>query len=115
MASESNFRRSHYYKYGCNAMNLKIPTSRPLSFWTEEDIWQYIKLKKIKYSKIYDMGYNRTGCMFCMYGLQMENKNDTRFDKMRKTHPKIYNYCMDKLGLSMCIEWIEKNKTRTKK
>jgi len=41
--------------------------------------------------------------MFCMYGLHME-KGETRFDKMKKTHPKLHEYCMNKLGLKKVIE-----------
>ena len=41
----------------------------PLAIWKEEDIWNYIRTYNIPYSKIYDMGYDRTGCMFCMFGV----------------------------------------------
>ena len=113
MMHESNQRKTNWYKYGCNAFDLKRPTSRPLSFWSEEDIWEYIKKYNLPYSEIYDMGYDRTGCMFCLYGLQKED-NPTRFDKMKKTHPKIHDYCMNKLGLREVIEWINKSKKKNK-
>ena len=74
-------------------------------FWTEKDIWDYIHKYNVSYSKIYDMGYERTGCMFCMFGLQCE-KNPNRFDKMKETHPQIYDYCMNKLGIKEVSEFI---------
>ena len=107
MASESNLRQQNYYKYGCNAYDMIHPQSRPIIFWRENDIWDYIKKNDLKYSKIYNMGYERTGCMFCMYGLNREEKGNTRFDKMKVTHPKQYNYCMNKLGLKDVIDFID--------
>lgn len=43
---------------------------------------------KLKTSKC-----NRTGCMFCLMGVQCE-KGKTRFQLMKETHPKLYNYCI---------------------
>lgn len=97
MATESNQRMTLFLKGECNAYKLKRPTSKPIIFWTDEDIWNYINLYKLKYSPIYDMGYKRTGCMFCLFGCQ--NKEETKFKLMEKTHPQLYNYCMNKLEL----------------
>ena len=41
--------------------------------------------------------------MFCMYGVQYE-KSPNRFEKMKITHPKQYEWCMrdvDKGGLGL--------------
>jgi len=111
MASESSQRRVYWYKNGCNGFDLKRPTSKPLSFWKEEDIWAYIKKFDIPYSKIYDMGYERTGCMFCMYGCH-KDASPTRFEMINKTHPKIYDYCMEKLGLRKIFEWMNEHMTK---
>lgn len=51
-------------------------------------------------------GCTRTGCMFCMFGCHLE-KEPNRFQKMKITHPKQYEYCMDKLGLKEVLEYIE--------
>ena len=42
--------------------------------------------------------------MFCMYGLHCEKNGETRFDKMKQTHPKQYDYCMNQLGLKTVID-----------
>lgn len=79
----------------------EIPSSNPLSMWTEDDIWAYIKSRDLVYSKAYDMGYERTGCVFCMFGI-MSDRN--RFLKLKATHPKLWAYCMkpmDQGGLGM--------------
>ena len=104
MAQESQLRRQKYIKNGCNAFDVKRPNSAPLSFWTDNDIWEYIRKYNISYSKIYDMGYNRTGCMFCMYGCH--HSHDDRFEVMQKTHPKQYNYCMNQLGIGKVLDYI---------
>ncbi|MBC8553665.1 MAG: hypothetical protein H8D23_28960, partial [Candidatus Brocadiales bacterium] len=57
---------------------------------------------------IYDMGADRTGCMWCMFGVHMEN-NPNRFQRMKKTHPKIYDYCINKLGLGEVLEYVGVN------
>lgn len=39
-------------------------------------------------------GCNRTGCMFCAFGLHLE-KGKTRFQLLKETHPKQYEYCIN--------------------
>ena len=104
MADESSIRKLQYNLKGCNAFDAKRPISTPLAFWLDADIWQYIKQYDVKYSSIYDMGYKRTGCMFCLFGLHMESKPN-RLDLLKKTHPKQYKYCMEKLGLREVLKW----------
>jgi len=102
MAADSGLRETSYLQHGCNQFEGR-PMSTPMAFWLETDVWDYIKKYNIPYSSIYDMGYNRTGCMFCMFGIHLEK--DNRFDRMKTTHPQIYNYCMDKLGLREVIRY----------
>jgi 3'-phosphoadenosine 5'-phosphosulfate sulfotransferase (PAPS reductase)/FAD synthetase len=105
MTGESQLRVQSYIKYGCNAFDIKRPASRPLMFWNDKNIWEYIQKYNVPYSKIYDMGYKRTGCMFCMFGVHNE-KNPNRFQKMQKTHPKQWNYCINKLGCGKVLDYI---------
>ena len=105
MAHESRLRTSSYLINGCNNKSAKRPISNPLSIWLEKDIWEYIKKYNLTYSDIYNKGYNRTGCMFCMFGVHLE-KQPNRFQRMQKTHPKLYKYCMEDLGLREVLEFI---------
>lgn len=107
-ADESQQRLLSYLKTGCNIFTSRIPVSKPLSFWTKEDMWEYIKKYKIKYSKIYDMGYDRTGCMFCMFGVHLEGEPN-RFQKMKVTHPKYYSFCINNLGIGKILDLINVN------
>ena len=93
MASESRLRMQKWLKAGCNAFDNKRPISQPLSFWLEQDIWDYLRRFDVPYSSIYDMGYQRTGCIFCMFGCHLE-KYPNRFQRLSQTHPKLYEYCM---------------------
>lgn len=105
MACESQNRKTAWLRYGCNAYESKRPKSQPMSFWTEQDVLEYLKKYNIPYASAYGdivqdengkyhtTGCDRTGCMFCMFGCHLE-KQPNRFQKMKETHPKIYQYCM---------------------
>ena len=101
-ASESSFREKNYIKYGCNIFGDK-PKSRPLSIWSDQDIWQYIKQHKLDYSSIYnDIHVNgtivsaetRTGCAYCAFGAHLEDKDNNRFTRLKLRKPKQYEKIM---------------------
>lgn len=115
MAEESQARKTAWKAHGCNAFDGKRPSSQPLSFWTEQDVLQYIVQFKLPIPSVYgeilkdDKGMyyttrcNRTGCVFCAYGGHLE-KEPNRFQRLKQTHPKLWNYCMkpvDEGGLGM--------------
>jgi 3'-phosphoadenosine 5'-phosphosulfate sulfotransferase (PAPS reductase)/FAD synthetase len=104
MANDSQVRKKSYHEHGCNMSNGKA--SRPIMFWTEDDIWEYIRINNIPYSKIYDMGESRTGCMWCAFGSHME-KGENRFQRMAKSHPKQYKFCMETLGMAKILDYIK--------
>lgn len=144
MAAESRLRAQKWLQNGCNAFDARYPVSNPLSFWTEQDILRYIKQNNIKICSVYgdivvdydsedqfdgqldfsDLGLmtdnrkykttgcSRTGCMFCGYGCHLEQ--ESRFERMKKTHPKQYDYIMrpkEQGGLNYkeVIDWINAN------
>ena len=53
MASESKLRTSQWLQNGCNGFDLKIPTSNPMSFWTEQDVLLYIKENNLPICSVY--------------------------------------------------------------
>jgi 3'-phosphoadenosine 5'-phosphosulfate sulfotransferase (PAPS reductase)/FAD synthetase len=108
MAGESRLRLQQFIGGNCNAFSDKHPKSRPMLFWTEQDVLEYIKRFNLEIATVYGeikeengklktTGVERTGCMFCMYGLHLES-TPNRFDKMKETHPKQYDYIMNKLN-----------------
>jgi 3'-phosphoadenosine 5'-phosphosulfate sulfotransferase (PAPS reductase)/FAD synthetase len=104
MAGESKRRSDMWLARGCNMFDLKTPQSRPLSFWTDKSVWEYIRKNNIPYSKIYDMGESRTGCMFCLYGCQYDR---SRFDRMKINHPKQYKAC-ENMGVIDVLHHLDK-------
>lgn len=119
MAEESRIRRQMYEQHGCNAFDLSHPKSTPMGFWTEQDVLTYIQLNKLPYASCYGQivpddlfgehlkttGCDRTGCMFCMFGVHLE-KHPNRFERMKETHPKLYDYCINKLGIGRVLDFI---------
>lgn len=122
MADESNMRKQAWIRTGCNAFESAQPHSTPLAFWTEQDVYEYIVLNNLPIAKVYGdvikndkdvyetTGVDRTGCMFCMFGAHLE-KEPNRFQMMKETHPKQYEYCMKDiedggLGLRKVLEFI---------
>jgi len=115
-AEESQKRTQDYLRFGCNAFDCDRPISRPLGFWTERDILEYLYINKLPYAECYGdivyenneyslSGLDRTGCMFCGFGCHLE-KTPNRFQKMKISHPKQWNYCINILGMKKPLELI---------
>jgi 3'-phosphoadenosine 5'-phosphosulfate sulfotransferase (PAPS reductase)/FAD synthetase len=106
MASDSWGREHGYLMRGCNDYNRKFST--PLSFWMQADIQQYVKLRSLQICSIYcgENAVQNTGCIFCLFGVHME-KEPNRFQRLRRTHPRLHSYCMDELGLQKVLEFLK--------
>ena len=119
MAEESKLRTQKWLQNGCNGFHMKSPISNPMSFWTENDVLQYIAENNLPISSVYgevvedfgdeidgqmdisDLGWGetqkkykttgckRTGCMLCGFGCHLE-KNPNRFEMLKETHPGMY-------------------------
>ncbi|MGN0640645.1 MAG: phosphoadenosine phosphosulfate reductase family protein [Oscillospiraceae bacterium] len=112
MASESFLRLQTWLSHGCNSFDSKNPVSNPMSFWTEQDVLLYIKERGLQICSVYGdiipaseqislfpderfkcSGCERTGCIFCGFGCQYDI-GETRFQRLKRTHLKQYNYCI---------------------
>lgn len=116
MACESRMRKTQWLQSGCNVFSGNRPISKPMSFWTEQDVLQYIVKYGLKYASVYGdiiedekthqlklTGRQRTGCVFCAFGAHLE-KEPNRFQQMKSSHPQLWDYCMrswDSGGLGM--------------
>lgn len=105
MASDSMQRRLDYLANGCNAYESKRQQSAPLGPWRDSDVWEYIKARGLDYAKVYDYGWDRTGCIFCGFGVHMEPLPN-RFQRMAKTHPRLLSYCLDKLKMRQVLDFL---------
>lgn len=124
MADESQLRKTNWLKNGCNAFDAAVPSSQPMSFWTEQDVLQYIKKYDVPYCSVYgdivpvDDGeqiegqlttfdvlndydgtlLKTTGCdrTGCIFCMFgcHLEKEPNRFQRLKETHPKQYEYCI---------------------
>ena len=121
MAAESRLRCQQWIKNGCNAFDAKEPKSTPMSFWTEQDVLEYIKTYNVEIPSVYGeivyadepqqvrweevtdqpigceklctTGCSRTGCIFCLYGAHLD-RGEGRMERLKRTHPRQYEYCI---------------------
>jgi 3'-phosphoadenosine 5'-phosphosulfate sulfotransferase (PAPS reductase)/FAD synthetase len=116
MADESNQRKMQYIKDGnCNVFTKGKEQCKPLSIFTEKDIWALIakfniEICPIYYDQIIDgdlvSGEKRTGCAYCSFGCHFENPDNNRFTRLAKREPKRYLSFMDKLGYREALKFI---------
>jgi 3'-phosphoadenosine 5'-phosphosulfate sulfotransferase (PAPS reductase)/FAD synthetase len=114
LAADSHRRQTAYLQTGCN--NFKSGKSVPLSIWYEQDILAYIKAFNLPVCSVYGelqdnggklcfLGCQHTGCLFCGFGVHMESYPN-RFQQLHETHPKLWDYCINKLGLGKILDYI---------
>ena len=119
LASEGGVRLSGYLKTGCN--NYRFGNSKPLGFWTHQDILNYIKINNLNMCSVYGTlyfdeiknklrvtGEPRTGCMGCLFGCHLE-KFPNRFERMKYSHPNRYKYFIEKLNYKEILDFIGVN------
>lgn len=125
MASESRFRKQSWIRYGCNMYaDGSKQLSRPLSFWTEQDILHYIKKYNVPYCQVYgdividdnpefdgqlnaidylgdyypEDKLKTTGCdrTGCIFCMFgcHLEKEPNRFQRLKQTHTRQYEYCI---------------------
>lgn len=123
LASDSKERELSYLRTGCNAYDAKEPKSTPLAFWTEQDVLACLRLHKIPLASVYGdivegadgslrtTGLRRTGCVFCAFGIHMDSKDGlkTRFEQLKETHPRLWNYVIHRLGLGDVLRYCREN------
>lgn len=127
LADESARRKEAYLRTGCNSFESKRPMSKPIGFWTEQDILLYIKMNNLPiaspYGKIvYGDGYettfcescqklkttgeSRTGCMFCPVSGHLDNFQ--KIERVKQYNPSIHDFIMEELNMKKLIEYVRK-------
>lgn len=106
---EGASRKLSWIESGCNMLTGKAQ-SKPLSIWSEEDIWEYLRRFDVPYSAIYDdiidretgeviiSGEKRTGCAYCAFGAHLEKKDimdHNRFERLKHRKPKQFKKMME--------------------
>lgn len=124
LASESSQRKNSWLRNGCETVQEGKAKLAPLSFWTEQDILEYIFTRKIKIPSIYGKviytdkfeltGIKRTGCMWCLFGMKYD-REENRIDRIKAKYPKIFDHMMRPiqeggLGYEEVLVFLAKNK-----
>ena len=74
----------------------------PILYWTEKDVWDYLKRMHIQYCELYDKGYKRIGCIMCPMSNYKQNVREMKdFPHVGKNWRKT-------------IEWLIENKWKDK-
>jgi len=86
LATESHNRMLWAEKKGSCSFNKKFNIQRvkPIIWWTESEVWQFIRTNNIPYNSLYDKGFDRTGCMPCTCHRYWR-------EKLIKYNPKLYD------------------------
>lgn len=112
-ATESTRRRDAWLRTGCNSFDKGKEKSKPLSFWNEQDILEYIVQEHIPLADAYGdivrmltgelrtTKESRTGCMFCPIPLA---HGDNRLPAVKSVAPKMYDTFINKLGLGAMFD-----------
>ena len=125
LADESDIRKQAWIRTGCNSFEGKKPQSKPLSFWTEQDILHYLKKYEVPYCEvyggivvssedcinsgqttIYDVLNDYEGAKLTTTGCDRTGcifcmfgchleKEPNRFQRLKQTHLRQYEYCIN--------------------
>ncbi len=63
----------------------------PILYWTDEDVWDYIRLNKLPYPKLYDMGYKRLGCIGCPLTGNQQVKELEAYPKFKENYIRAFD------------------------
>lgn len=84
---ESDIRKEVWKKKGC--IDWKNKKCTPISILTDKEVWRYIKENNLHYSKAYDMGWSRTGCLCCPMCIQFKKRRQELL-LVKKYYPQVY-------------------------
>lgn len=126
MVQESRHRLHSYYQTGCNSFKKGSEKCKPLSIFTDADIWELAIRFNHKFASVY---YDRTvnveqidgtfktenlkaetttGCTFCMFGLHLEDKKqNNRIQRLAISHPKFHDIIINKCGVGEVLDWLK--------
>lgn len=69
----------------CLSKNKRV--LNPIIDWTTDEVWEFINHFNIKYSSLYDQGFDRLGCIGCpMSGTKGMKKDFKRWPKYRENY-----------------------------
>lgn len=58
-------RRKGLWRQILTDAHFKAPIMSPILYWTDEDVWSFIRGNEMPYCSLYDEGFKRLGCVGC--------------------------------------------------
>jgi phosphoadenosine phosphosulfate reductase len=59
----------------------------PIIDWTDEDVWEYLRDRKVPYNPLYDEGFTRIGCIGCpMASKEQRERQFERWPKYKEAY-----------------------------
>jgi phosphoadenosine phosphosulfate reductase len=83
--AEESPRRKATWTFLTSNRRTDDPILCPLIYWTDDDVWQFIREQQIPYCSLYDEGFKRLGCIGCpMGGPESQRKEFERWPGYEK-------------------------------
>ena len=84
--AEESYKRGQRPRVEFNT-KMKKWDYKPIFYWLEWHIWNFIEVNGLPYPSLYDEGFNRIGCIVCPF---ICSKNQAKLNQHRERWPKQY-------------------------
>jgi len=103
-------RRKGLWRVINNHKTNHSPIICPIVYWTDSDVWEYIKKEELEYCELYDQGFKRLGCVGCPMGNQKKDfARWPRYEKAwRSAAEKYYNRTHGTPTKNGDVRWIDR-------
>lgn len=105
--AESRMRRLNWIRFGSlynSSYHGDQWICNPLSFWTKDDIWRYLREHDIAPAPT-GSARGGSGCVTCMFGCHMHDKNSMQ--ELAVTNPKMHKAALDDWGYRDVLDFLE--------
>jgi phosphoadenosine phosphosulfate reductase len=93
----------------------------PIIDWTDEDVWEFIRVENLPYCRLYDEGFTRLGCVLCPNETHSEKHIERwpriaaqyvrTFDRVIKHRLAVGKRCTFKTGQELFDWWVQRDKS----
>lgn len=113
-AEESKRRKGLWKQIAVDKYSGK-PILCPVLYWTDADIWQFIRDNEMPYCCLYDEGFDRLGCIGCPQSREWQKRSFIRWPKYKAMWRRGFQRYWDKYKGTLTSRnkerWIERFET----
>jgi len=66
----------------------------PILFWTDDEVWGFIRSENVPYCELYDQGYKRLGCVGCPMNTHRKSELE-RYPKIRGAYLRAFGRMLE--------------------